>query len=132
MASTGGHAQDAWRVTSMGLASPVPLRQQGDTVAVIDSGSNSGRVVVYTKDIRGPIRLLAATRAGLGLVGETTTEHGLIPEARPDRPQGPRRDRREGCCRPPGPNDDGLVRQTPAAACTADRPSGPDTCVVDI
>ena len=50
-------------------------------VAVIDVGSNSGRVVVYTRDEAGQLRLLAGARAPLRLVREVDCRHALGPEA---------------------------------------------------
>src|SRR5262245_14188394 len=42
--------------------------RRGQTVAIIDIGSNSGRVVVYTLDHAGQLRLLSGARAALRLV----------------------------------------------------------------
>ena len=50
-------------------------------VAVIDVGSNSGRVVVYTRDEAGQLRLLAGARAPLRLVREVDDRRELGPEA---------------------------------------------------
>lgn len=51
-------------------------------VAIIDIGSNSGRVVVYALDGAGQLRLLAGTRAALRLVKDVDSEtHTLGPEA---------------------------------------------------
>ena len=52
-----------------------------DPVAVIDIGSNSGRVVVYRRDAAGMLRILATTRAALRLVSDVDTAHLLGPEA---------------------------------------------------
>jgi exopolyphosphatase/guanosine-5'-triphosphate,3'-diphosphate pyrophosphatase len=43
-------------------------RSQGDLVAVIDVGSNSGRVVVFERDTAGHLRTRAGSRASLRLV----------------------------------------------------------------
>src|SRR4029077_6706089 len=43
-------------------------RSSGDVVAVIDIGSNSGRVMVFERDIPSHLRLLAGSRAPLRLV----------------------------------------------------------------
>src|SRR4029077_12196845 len=43
-------------------------RSSGDVVAVIDIGSNSGRVMVFERDIPSHLRLLAGSRASLRLV----------------------------------------------------------------
>jgi exopolyphosphatase / guanosine-5'-triphosphate,3'-diphosphate pyrophosphatase len=43
---------------------------RGHAVAIIDIGSNSGRVAVYTLDDAGQLRLLAGTRAALRLVAD--------------------------------------------------------------
>lgn len=51
------------------------------TVAVIDIGSNSGRVVVYRRDGDGRLRLQASTRAALRLVREVDRGHLLGPDA---------------------------------------------------
>lgn len=59
-----------------------PSRPAADTtVAVIDIGSNSGRVVVYRRDGDGRLRLQASTRAALRLVREVDRGHVLGPEA---------------------------------------------------
>jgi exopolyphosphatase/guanosine-5'-triphosphate,3'-diphosphate pyrophosphatase len=50
-------------------------------VAVIDIGSNSGRVVVYQPEPDGRLRILAGTRAALRLVREVDGTHGLSAEA---------------------------------------------------
>jgi exopolyphosphatase/guanosine-5'-triphosphate,3'-diphosphate pyrophosphatase len=50
---------------------------QTDAVAVIDIGSNSGRVVVYAADGTGRLRILAGTRAALRLVNEVDETHAL-------------------------------------------------------
>jgi exopolyphosphatase/guanosine-5'-triphosphate,3'-diphosphate pyrophosphatase len=52
-----------------------------DAVAVIDIGSNSGRVVVYRPEPEGRFRILAGTRAALRLVREVDGTHGLSGEA---------------------------------------------------
>ena len=46
-------------------------------VAVIDIGSNSGRVVVYQVDRAGHLRILASARAPLRLVRDAGTDHVL-------------------------------------------------------
>jgi len=46
-------------------------------VAVIDIGSNSGRVVVYALEAGGQVRILAASRAPLQLVRELPLTHRL-------------------------------------------------------
>jgi exopolyphosphatase/guanosine-5'-triphosphate,3'-diphosphate pyrophosphatase len=53
---------------------PVPL-------AVIDIGSNSGRVVVYRIEEEGGFRIQATTRAALRLVREVDEGHALTEEA---------------------------------------------------
>jgi exopolyphosphatase/guanosine-5'-triphosphate,3'-diphosphate pyrophosphatase len=50
-------------------------------VAVIDIGSNSGRVVVYRRDGAGMLRILSTTRAPLRLVADVDSGHALGPEA---------------------------------------------------
>ena len=50
-------------------------------VAVIDIGSNSGRVVVYRAETEGGLRIQATTRAALRLVREVEKGHALSPEA---------------------------------------------------
>lgn len=50
-------------------------------VAVIDIGSNSGRVVVFGLDPAGHLRILASTRAALRLVGEVEQRRSLSPAA---------------------------------------------------
>lgn len=61
------------------MASGVP--RTDDAVAVIDIGSNSGRVVVYRRDEAGMLRILSTTRAPLRLVSDVDTTHALGPEA---------------------------------------------------
>ena len=50
-------------------------------VAVIDIGSNSGRVVVYSVRPDGHLHILASSRASLRLVRELDETHRLSPEA---------------------------------------------------
>jgi exopolyphosphatase/guanosine-5'-triphosphate,3'-diphosphate pyrophosphatase len=52
-----------------------------ERVAVIDIGSNSGRVVVYLPEPAGRFRILGGTRAALRLVREVDGTHGLTAEA---------------------------------------------------
>jgi exopolyphosphatase/guanosine-5'-triphosphate,3'-diphosphate pyrophosphatase len=54
---------------------------QMDPVAVVDIGSNSGRVVVYRRDAAGVLRIVATTRAALRLVSDVDSGHALGPEA---------------------------------------------------
>ena len=61
----------------MGQDGPLGL----DPVAVIDIGSNSGRVVVYRRDGAGMLRILSTTRAALRLVSDVDSAHVLGPEA---------------------------------------------------
>ena len=51
------------------------------TVAVIDIGSNSGRVVVYRYQAGGHLQLLAGSRASLRLVRDLDESHRLSQEA---------------------------------------------------
>ena len=51
--------------------------RQADAVAVIDIGSNSGRVVAYAADAAGRLRILASTRAALRLVNDVDESHEL-------------------------------------------------------
>jgi hypothetical protein len=53
---------------------------RSDPVAVIDIGSNSGRVVVFQRDVTGHLRLLAGSRAALRLVQGVDTG-GQLTEA---------------------------------------------------
>lgn len=50
-------------------------------VAVLDVGSNSGRVVVYRREASGHLRIVATTRAALRLVREVDEGRRLGPEA---------------------------------------------------
>ncbi len=59
----------------------MPRTREREPVAVVDIGSNSGRVVVYRLDAAGQLRLLASTRAALRLVREVARAHTLGPEA---------------------------------------------------
>ena len=54
---------------------------QMDPVAVVDIGSNSGRVVVYRRDAAGVLRIVSTTRASLRLVSDVDAGHALGPEA---------------------------------------------------
>jgi exopolyphosphatase/guanosine-5'-triphosphate,3'-diphosphate pyrophosphatase len=59
-----------------------PARRPGEkTVAVVDIGSNSGRVVVYGGGRGAHLRILASTRAALRLVRELDQEGELPAEA---------------------------------------------------
>src|SRR5687768_5830534 len=49
----------------------------GDSVAVIDIGSNSARVVVYRRDAAGKLRILSTTRAALRLVRDVDAGGGF-------------------------------------------------------
>src|SRR5262245_14827304 len=53
----------------------------GRGVAVIDIGSNSGRVVVYQAHAEGYLRILASSRASLRLVRELDETHRLSGDA---------------------------------------------------
>ena len=46
-------------------------------MAVIDIGSNSGRVVVYRRDAAGRLRILSTTRAALSLVRPASAARAL-------------------------------------------------------
>src|SRR6478672_10316618 len=50
---------------------------RGDVVAVIDIGSNSGRVMVFRRDISSHLRLLAGSRASLRLVHDVDARGAL-------------------------------------------------------
>lgn len=50
---------------------------RAEAVAVIDIGSNSGRVVAYAADGAGRLRILASTRAALRLVNDVDESHAL-------------------------------------------------------
>jgi exopolyphosphatase / guanosine-5'-triphosphate,3'-diphosphate pyrophosphatase len=52
---------------------PEPTTSLRDVVAVIDIGSNSGRVMVYERDAANHLRLLAGSRAPLRLVHDVDT-----------------------------------------------------------
>ena len=56
-------------------------RGDGGPLAVIDIGSNSGRVVVYRVGAEGGFRIQATTRAALRLVREVDEGHALSEEA---------------------------------------------------
>ena len=58
------------------LASPAPAHA-ASPVAVIDIGSNSGRVVVLDRDVAGHLRLIAASRAPLRLVSDVDEQQRL-------------------------------------------------------
>lgn len=50
-------------------------------VAVIDIGSNSGRVVVYRRDASGRLRIMASSRAALRLIRDVDLHRSLSDEA---------------------------------------------------
>ena len=52
-------------------------RSRGDVVAVIDIGSNSGRVMVFERDTSSHLRLLAGSRASLRLVHDVDARGAL-------------------------------------------------------
>ncbi len=54
-----------------------PGRSRGDIVAVIDIGSNSGRVMVFEREPSSHLRLLAGSRASLRLVHDVDTRGAL-------------------------------------------------------
>ena len=55
-------------------------KSRGEVVAVIDIGSNSGRVMVFERDISTHLRLLAGSRASLRLVHDVD-ERGALSDA---------------------------------------------------
>ena len=55
-------------------------RSRGDVVAVIDIGSNSGRVMVFRRDTSSHLRLLAGSRASLRLVHDVDAR-GVLSDA---------------------------------------------------
>ncbi len=59
----------------------MPAEKPPTTVAVIDIGSNSGRVVVYRYQHGGHLQLLAGSRASLRLVRELDATHRLGDDA---------------------------------------------------
>src|SRR6185503_3625449 len=63
----------------------------GETVAIIDIGSNSARVVVFERDASGYLRALAGSRASLRLV-EDVDKRGALTEATMARTSESRRD----------------------------------------
>ncbi len=60
----------------MGLGTPAR-----EPVAVIDIGSNSGRVIVYRQEAGGHLRILAGSRAPLRLVRDLDASGAIAPEA---------------------------------------------------
>jgi exopolyphosphatase/guanosine-5'-triphosphate,3'-diphosphate pyrophosphatase len=60
---------------------PQHAAERRDPVAVIDIGSNSGRVMVYERDAASHLRLLAGSRASLRLVHDVDTRRQLTEEA---------------------------------------------------
>ena len=56
---------------------PYRGRSRGDLVAVIDVGSNSGRVVVFERDTAGHLRTLSGSRASLRLVHDVDSRGEL-------------------------------------------------------
>jgi len=60
-------------------AAPAPAANRA--VAVVDIGSNSGRVAVFGVEDDGHLRILASTRASLRLVRDLDVRHRFGPEA---------------------------------------------------
>jgi exopolyphosphatase/guanosine-5'-triphosphate,3'-diphosphate pyrophosphatase len=58
----------------------VPARRRSDPIAVIDIGSNSGRVMVFQRDASRDLRLLAGSRAPLRLVHDVDQRAELTEE----------------------------------------------------
>lgn len=56
-------------------------RKPDEPVAVIDIGSNSGRVIVYQREAGDHLRILAGSRAPLRLVQDLDADGGIAPEA---------------------------------------------------
>ena len=56
-------------------------RKPAEPVAVIDIGSNSGRVIVYRHEVGGHLQILAGSRAPLRLVPDLDQEGRIAPEA---------------------------------------------------
>src|SRR5262245_2725020 len=56
---------------------PQRAAASGQPVAVIDIGSNSGRVMVFERDAANHLRLLAGSRASLRLVHDVDTRQQL-------------------------------------------------------
>jgi exopolyphosphatase/guanosine-5'-triphosphate,3'-diphosphate pyrophosphatase len=65
------------RGRASGVRPPRPLTPDDSPVAVIDIGSNSGRVVVLGRDATGHLRQLAGSRASLRLVSDVDKHHNL-------------------------------------------------------
>src|SRR5258705_7184565 len=63
------------------IAGTMRAQRRGDAVAVVDIGSNSGRVAVFERDAAGHLRLLAGCRAPLRLVHDVDTLRHLGEEA---------------------------------------------------
>jgi exopolyphosphatase/guanosine-5'-triphosphate,3'-diphosphate pyrophosphatase len=67
-------------ISSPDIRSGMPARSdnsRGDVVAVIDIGSNSGRVMVFERETSSHLRLLAGSRASLRLVHDVDTRGAL-------------------------------------------------------
>jgi exopolyphosphatase/guanosine-5'-triphosphate,3'-diphosphate pyrophosphatase len=58
-----------------------PRRTTREPVAVIDIGSNSGRVIVYRPEAHGHLQILAGSRAPLRLVRDLDHEGRIAPDA---------------------------------------------------
>jgi exopolyphosphatase/guanosine-5'-triphosphate,3'-diphosphate pyrophosphatase len=58
----------------------VPTNRRSDPIAVIDIGSNSGRVMVFQRDASSDLRLLAGSRAPLRLVHDVDQRAELTEE----------------------------------------------------
>src|SRR5262245_27093745 len=52
-----------------------------NSIAVIDIGSNSARLVVYTREDTGVLRIVGSARQALRLVAEVDHHHRFTPEA---------------------------------------------------
>src|SRR5262249_32482125 len=52
-----------------------------DPIAIIDIGSNSARLVIYTREASGQLRILGSARNGLRLVRDVDRQHRLSEES---------------------------------------------------
>jgi exopolyphosphatase/guanosine-5'-triphosphate,3'-diphosphate pyrophosphatase len=76
-------ARETWLDAARRMAGMVRIRSGAAPapVAVIDIGSNSGRVVVYQVRPDGNLRILASSRASLRLVRDLKEKNSLSPQA---------------------------------------------------
>jgi exopolyphosphatase/guanosine-5'-triphosphate,3'-diphosphate pyrophosphatase len=72
-----GEGRTGRRVETPTSAPPLATPKADEPIAIIDLGSNSGRIVSYVRDTAGHLRILASSRAALRLVQEVDKKRRL-------------------------------------------------------